>query len=108
MRPGRAADHSSPSSAVVMEEWSYTSTHPLGHTRPVTGTLYLFLLCRLTKDVNAVSMFIATKCNSFQLKFSLLPSIRKTIAFFLVNVVLRRRRMCSVGGMLGQWKTEVL
>jgi hypothetical protein len=28
---------------VVMEEWSYTSTHPLGHTGPVTGSLYLYL-----------------------------------------------------------------
>ena len=26
-----------------MEEKSYTSTHPLGHTGPVTGTLYLHL-----------------------------------------------------------------
>jgi hypothetical protein len=37
VRPERAADHSPPSSAVVMEEYSYTSTHPLGHTGPVTG-----------------------------------------------------------------------
>jgi len=43
VRPGRAADHSPPSSAAVMEEQSYTSTHPLGHTGPVTGSLYLFL-----------------------------------------------------------------
>ena len=41
MWPGRASDHSPPSSAVVMEEYSYTSTHPLGHTGPVTGSLYL-------------------------------------------------------------------
>ena len=27
------------SSAAVMEEYSYTSTHPLGHTGPVTGSL---------------------------------------------------------------------
>ena len=40
MRPGRAADHSPPSSAAVMEEHSYTSTHPLGNTGPVTGSLY--------------------------------------------------------------------
>jgi hypothetical protein len=39
VRPGRAADPSPPSSAAVMEEWSYTSTHPLGHTGPVTGSL---------------------------------------------------------------------
>ena len=44
MRPGRDADHSPPSSAAVMEEYSYTSTHPLGHTGPVTGKFYLYLL----------------------------------------------------------------
>jgi len=42
--PGRAADHSPLSSAAVMEEYSYTSSHPLGHTGPVTGSLYLYLL----------------------------------------------------------------
>ena len=42
-RLGRAADHSLPSSAAVMEEYSYTSVHPLDHTRPVTGSLYLYL-----------------------------------------------------------------
>jgi hypothetical protein len=41
--PGRDADHSPPSSAEVMEEWSYNCTHPLGHTGPVTGLLYLYL-----------------------------------------------------------------
>ena len=40
MRPGRAADHSPPSSAAVMEEQSCTSTHSLSHTGPVTGLLY--------------------------------------------------------------------
>jgi len=44
VRTGRAADHSPPSSAAVMEEYSYTSTHPLGHTGPVTGSLYFFLI----------------------------------------------------------------
>ena len=44
MRPERAADHSHPSSAAFMEEYSYTSTHPLGHTGPVTGSLYIFYL----------------------------------------------------------------
>ena len=43
VRPGRAADHSPPSSAAVMEEYSYTSTHPLGHTGSVMGSLYFFL-----------------------------------------------------------------
>ena len=48
--PGRAADHSSPSSATVMEEYSYTSTHPLGHIGPVTGSLYLYLLHKWFTD----------------------------------------------------------
>jgi len=43
VRPGRAADHSPPSSTAVMEEYSCTSTHPLGHTGPVTGSLYLLV-----------------------------------------------------------------
>ena len=43
MRPGPAADPSPPSSAAVMKEYSYTSTHPLGHTGPVKGSLYLYL-----------------------------------------------------------------
>jgi len=40
VRPRRAADHSPPFSAAVIP--SYTSTHPLGHTGPVTGSLYLY------------------------------------------------------------------
>jgi len=44
VRSGRAADHSPPSSAAVMEQQSYTSAHPLGHTGPVTGSLYLLQL----------------------------------------------------------------
>ena len=35
VRPGRAADHSPPSSGAVKEEQSYTFTHHLGHTGPV-------------------------------------------------------------------------
>jgi len=40
VQTGHAADHSPPSSAAVMEVYSYTSTHPLGHTGPVTGSLF--------------------------------------------------------------------
>jgi len=47
VRPGRAADHSPPSSAAVMEEYSYNSTHPPGHTGLVTGSLYLYLLVHI-------------------------------------------------------------
>jgi hypothetical protein len=50
-RPGRGADHPSPCSAEVTKGYSYTSIHPLGQFRPVTGLLYLYLyqgsgLCR--------------------------------------------------------------
>jgi len=46
MRSGRAADHSPPSSAAVMEEYSYTFTHPLGYTGPVTESLHLFYFAK--------------------------------------------------------------
>ena len=41
-RTGGAADHSPPSGAAVMEEYSCSSTHPLDHTGHVTGTHYFF------------------------------------------------------------------
>ena len=50
MLPGRAADHSPPSSAAVMEEQSYTSNHTLGHTGPVTGLFYLFFFTYVTSS----------------------------------------------------------
>ena len=40
VRPGRAADHSPPSTHGRVELYLY----PLGHTGPVTGKLYLYLL----------------------------------------------------------------
>ena len=59
MRPGLAADHSHPSSAAVMEEYSYTSTHPLGHTGPVMGSLYLYLFT-IHKNVHLFSYHMQT------------------------------------------------
>jgi hypothetical protein len=44
VRPGRAADHSPPSSAEVLEEWSYTSTPVWAKTGCVTGLHYFTLL----------------------------------------------------------------
>ena len=49
-RPGREADPSHPSSAVLKKEYSYTSTPPMGHTTCAEpqclykGALYLNLL----------------------------------------------------------------
>ena len=63
MRPGRAADHSPPSSAAVMEEYSYTSTHPLGHTGPVTGKLYLYIgKSRCCNDGRSVGPSLCVYC----------------------------------------------
>jgi hypothetical protein len=42
-RPGRSADHPRPSIAGVKKGYSYTSIHPLGLFRPVTGLLYIIL-----------------------------------------------------------------
>ena len=54
VRPGRASDHSPPSSDVVLEDKSYTSTHPLGHNRACNGgslplTLHYWFLGKLCK-----------------------------------------------------------
>jgi len=56
MRPGLAADHSSPSSTAVMEEYSYTSTHPLGHTGPVTGSLYFYIYIYISIQYTYISI----------------------------------------------------
>jgi len=53
-RPGRDADPSPPSSAVVMKEYSYTSTPPYGPyglyraSVPVQGCTYLYLYLNQT------------------------------------------------------------
>ena len=64
MRPGRAADHSPPPSAAVMEQYSYTSTHPLGHTGPVTGSLYLFFNFIWVLLNDAISSLHYVFCNN--------------------------------------------
>jgi len=50
-RPGHEANHSPPSSAEVLEEYSYTSTPIWATTGPVMGLLYLLyimMLCNVT------------------------------------------------------------
>ena len=53
MRPGRAANHSPPSSAAVMED-------PLGHTGPGTGSLYLFYTHTHTHTHTYIYIYIYT------------------------------------------------
>ena len=62
MRPGRAADHSPPSRAAVMEEYSYNSTHPLGHAGTVTGTHYFYLTRYCVVDIIKGEIFISRTC----------------------------------------------
>ena len=44
VRPGRADDHSPPSSSVVLEEQSYNFSHPMGHNRAGNGNTLNLLL----------------------------------------------------------------
>ena len=46
------------SSAAVMEEYSYNSTHPLGHTEPVTGSLFC-------TPLYSTHTTVAAKCTIF-------------------------------------------
>ena len=84
MRPGRAADHSTPSSAAVMEEYSYTSTHPLGHTGPVTETLYLYLIIII---IIIIIIILISKSASHKYK-------HRRRKWFLVTVLISR---CKTG-----------
>jgi len=70
VRPGRAADHSPPSSAAVMEEKGYTSTHPLGHTGPVMVSLYF--LFRQSRQIghSKITSMCAVKRHKLMTKYS--------------------------------------
>jgi hypothetical protein len=60
---GRATDHSPPSSAEVLEEYSYTSTHPLGHTGPVTGYFNFYISWqRKGSHVIGVNLYLKRLC----------------------------------------------
>jgi len=75
VRPGRAADHSPPSSVAVMEECSYTSTHPLGHIGALTGTLYLSGKCHTVFYThNSLKEPLYTVPSSWNLVISILVS----------------------------------
>ena len=74
MWPGHAADHSPPSSAAIMEGYSYTSTHRLGHTGPVTGSLYLYLYVRQRSNIsvnNSTYKHVTNKSQSTNEIFSI-------------------------------------
>ena len=69
MRPGRAADHSPPSSAGLMEEQSYTSTHPLGHMSERLGMsvmLYVVIVRQLLRQPCKAGIINARRHISFK------------------------------------------
>ena len=58
---------SPPSSATVMEEYSYTSTHPLGHTKACNGdTLLLPLLYVIIRSHYGPGVVSASNRNEYQ------------------------------------------
>ena len=80
VRPGHAADHSLTTSAMVLEEWSYTSTHPLGHAGPVTGSLYLFT--KILLFINNINSWKSTVTyTSFKILYM---HVRKRPPFILI------------------------
>jgi len=78
VRPGRAANHSHPSSAAVMEEYSFTSTHPLGHTGPVTGSLYLLPL-EMTFSERQTSAVARTDYDNIKVKVKVKVKVNFTL-----------------------------
>jgi hypothetical protein len=78
VRPERAADHSPPSSAAVVGEKSYTSTHPLGQTGPVTGSLYFLLQVNREKVAFTLRGFLRLRVVvSFTLQPPYVPCIHE-------------------------------
>ena len=51
-----AADHSPPSSATAMEEYSYTSTHPLGHNKACNGEHFTFTVTHILIILNLLKI----------------------------------------------------
>jgi len=106
-RPGRAANHSPPSSAAVMEEKSYTSIYPLGHTGPVTGSLYIYLYireCSETIFYRTLSQIRSSHdiiSDSFTVKYlyqyltNLMHKICFTISFISCNFDLLMMSTCA-------------
>ena len=72
MRPGRAADHSPPSSSAVIEEYSYTSTHPLGYTGPVRDhfTFNILLLTISTSQTSSLHVMFNGEISVYISNFS--------------------------------------
>ena len=80
MRPWRVGDHSPPSSAAVMEEYSYTSTHPLVHSGPVTGSLHFSSSISISSSSGSISSNSSSSgCSSGSISSSSSSSIVKDL-----------------------------
>ena len=92
----RAADHSPASSAAVMEEYSYTSTHPLGHTGPVTGKLYLYLTVNLSqhKRMNSVKIVTPSQVHITSKYKNLKHSVKMQCDYISVKVIYKYIYVC--------------
>jgi hypothetical protein len=67
-----------PSSAAVMEEYSYTTTHPLGQTGPVTRTLYLYIHIKITFQFLLTLSLLRTRLSALEdHKFLLLLILKR-------------------------------
>jgi hypothetical protein len=87
VRPGRAADHSPPSSAEVLEEESYTSTPLWARTGPVTGLLYFIL----TSGVSQRFYLFSFVCLRIVFSFAITALTQKKIKVTLVQAL----RLCT-------------
>jgi len=101
--PAHTADHSPPSNAAVVEEYSYTTTHPLGHTRPIMGSFYLYLFfTNSRRNITQIMCFIRkyemeqvtpSKCGIFCVFLILLKTI-KTARISITLILLSSLSIC--------------
>jgi hypothetical protein len=110
VRPERAADNSPPSRAAVMKQYNYISTHPLGHTGPVTGSLCLFLCSCLTQLILFDVRGVFTLLPKVQLHVSALysshlqvvhESLESSYTRFSMGCV--QYRVFPMGNAFGAW-----
>jgi hypothetical protein len=77
-----------PSSTAIMEEYSSTSTHPLGQTGTVTGSLYLyFLLYKKTYQNAQSTISLKTYNNKYASLYPPLKPITGAIQSPMINLI---------------------
>ena len=95
VRPGRAADHSPPSSAMIMEEQSYNSSHPLGHNRACNGNtlpLQTFRIVAVQPEIqkrHSIIQVIGVRASPSFLRLPLCCSVARVISVNRVRNMLQ-------------------